>query len=155
MTPQEFIATIAEAAKASATKMKVPASFTIAEAALESGWGAHAPGFNLFGVKADTLWKGAITQQRTREFLSGKWIFVMAKFRAYADWEEGLEDHAEFLISNPRYEAAFAFQDGQSFARAVAAAGYATDPQYADKLISIITAHALGQYDTQEVHPTT
>ena len=147
MFPRDFIAAIGRAAKASAARTGVPASFTIAEAALESGWGTHAPGNNLFGVKADPAWSGDVTVQRTREFLSGEWTVVEARFRAYPDWQGCLDDHAEFLRSNPRYAAAFSCKDGRSFALAVAAAGYATDPQYATKLISIINHNDLERFD--------
>ncbi len=147
MTPKDFISAVAPAARASAAKTHIPASFTVAEGALESGWGVHAPGMNLFGIKADPSWHGAVTIQRTREFLRGAWTFVDARFRAYTDWLGSIEDHAAFLLSNPRYKLAFAHSDGESFARAIAAAGYATDPQYADKIIAIIRAHNLQSLD--------
>lgn len=147
MTPQDFIAAVSPAARASMQTTKIPASFTVAEGALESGWGAHAPGFNLFGVKADPSWTGPVTVQRTREFLNGAWTFVDARFRAYSDWLGSISDHAQFLLLNQRYKPAFAYTSGATFAQAIAAAGYATDPQYAAKIISIIKAHHLSQLD--------
>lgn len=148
MNPEDFIAAVSPAARASMLTSKIPASFTTAEAALESGWGAHAPGFNLFGVKADPAWTGPVTVQRTREFLSGGWTFVEAKFRAYPDWLGSIEDHARFLLTNPRYRPAFAYVSGSTFAQAIAAAGYATDPNYATKIVSIIKTHNLSALDT-------
>lgn len=147
MTPQAFIAAIAAAAKASAVTTKIPASFTVAEAALESAWGAHCPGFNLFGIKADPSWTGPVTTQTTHEVVAGKTIEIRAKFRAYADWLGSINDHAQFLLANPRYHPAFAYTTGALFAQAVAAAGYATDPLYAQKIVSIIRAHALVALD--------
>lgn len=147
MTPQDFIAQIGPAAQQSAKTTHVPASFCVADAAVESGWGGHAPGMNMFGVKADPSWHGAVTVQRTREFLNGQYVIVEAKFRAYSNWLGSLNDHAQFLIHNPRYKAAFSCADGKSFAMAVAAAGYATDPLYASKIISIIDAHNLATLD--------
>ena len=147
MTPDEFIAAVSPAAKASAATTRIPASFTAAEAALESGWGAHAPGMNLFGVKADPSWTGPVTVRRTREVVHGRSIIIDAKFRAYSDWLGSIQDHAAFLLDNPRYKPAFEHKDGEGFARAVAAAGYATDPDYADKLCSVIRAHNLGKLD--------
>jgi flagellum-specific peptidoglycan hydrolase FlgJ len=148
MTPQEFIAAVSPAARTSMQSTKIPASFTVAEAALESGWGTHAPGFNLFGVKADSAWRGPVTVQRTREFLNGAWTFVDARFRAYPDWLGSIDDHEQFLITNPRYRPAFAYTSGPAFARAIAAAGYATDPDYASKIVSIIEAHNLTALDS-------
>jgi len=147
MKPQDFIDAITPAAKQSALTTHIPASFVVAEAALESGWGAHAPGFNLYGIKADPSWHGPVTTQRTREYLNGVWTFVDAKFRAYPDWLGSIIDHAQFLLTNPRYKPCFAHADGEGFATAVAAAGYATDPQYAAKIISIIRAHKLALLD--------
>ncbi len=147
MTPDEFIAAVSPAARISAGNTGIPASFTVAEAALESGWGAHCPGMNLFGVKADSSWHGPVTVRRTREIVQGKPIVINAKFRAYTDWLGSIEDHALFLQDNPRYRLAFAHKDGEGFAQAVAAAGYATDPDYADKLCSVIRAHNLAALD--------
>lgn len=147
MTPQEFIAAISTAARASAATTKIPASFTVAEAALESGWGAHCPGFNLFGIKADDSWTGPFTTKVTSEFVDGKKVSTTARFRAYTGWLGSILDHAQFLLTNSRYKPAFAYQGGASFAKAVAAAGYATDPDYAAKIISIINTHKLAALD--------
>jgi len=152
MDAQKFISDVSPAAISSEAKTAIPASFVIAEAALESGWGDCAPGFNLFGVKADSSWTGNVTVQRTREFLHGHWVLIEAKFRAYSGWLESIEDHAKFLTTNARYKAAFAFRDGASFAQAVAKAGYATDPTYAAKIISIIREHGLALFDVKASH---
>ncbi|MBV6304951.1 glucosaminidase domain-containing protein [Candidimonas humi] len=149
MTPADFIAAIAPAAQAAMRETKVPASVTIAQAALESGWGAHAPGHNLFGIKADASWIAPVTTKKTHEVVNGKTIIIEAKFRAYPDWLGSIEDHARFLVENPRYASAFEHcDDGEDFAWAIARAGYATDPDYASKLISIIRAHTLLALDT-------
>lgn len=150
MKPDDFIMAIGPAAELSATKTKIPASFTVAEAALESGWGTSqlaAQGFNLFGVKADKAWKGDTLTMRTREFIKGQWVIVPALWRKYANWLGCIEDHATFLLTNPRYKPAFDHADGPGFAKAVAAAGYATDPDYADKIISVIRTHNLAELD--------
>lgn len=147
MTPADFIAAISPAAKTSAKTTRIPASFTVAQGALESAWGAHAPGMNLFGIKADSSWKGPVTTQITHEVVNGQTITITAKFRAYDDWLGSITDHAQFLLTNPRYQPAFAYTTGALFAQAVAAAGYATDPQYAAKIISIIRAHGLASLD--------
>ncbi|WP_321814569.1 MULTISPECIES: glycoside hydrolase family 73 protein [unclassified Paraburkholderia] len=146
-TPAQFIAQIGPAAQASMAQTKIPASFTVAQAALESSWGARCPGFNLFGIKADSSWVGPVTTQRTAEVVNGKRIVINAAFRAYPDWLGSIADHAKFLTGNPRYAAAFHCTTGPEFADAVAAAGYATDPNYAAKLKSIIAARSLESLD--------
>jgi flagellum-specific peptidoglycan hydrolase FlgJ len=150
MKPDDFIVAIAPAARISAAKTKIPASFTVAEAALESGWGTSAlatGGFNLFGVKADRAWKGMTLTLRTREYIHRQWVMVPALWRKYPDWRGCMDDHAAFLLDNPRYKAAFDHKDGEEFARAVAAAGYATDPDYANKLCAVIRSHNLAELD--------
>ncbi len=126
---------------------KIPASFTVAQACLESGWGTHAPGFNLFGIKSTPDWVGPTTTLATHEVVNGHTVTVEASFRAYPDWLASLRDHAAFLTDNPRYTNAFNFTDGADFAQAIQACGYATDPHYAEKIISIIDVHNLSVLD--------
>ncbi|CAG9245768.1 LYZ2 domain-containing protein [Burkholderia diffusa] len=146
-TPAAFIEAIAPAARDCMRRTRVPASVTVAQAALESNWGKRTPGFNLFGIKADTLWHGPTTADVTHEVVHGQRITITAHFRAYDDWQGSIDDHAAFLAGNPRYAPAFACKSGPDFAKAIAKAGYATDPQYADKLIAIMTAHRLMELD--------
>ncbi len=153
MNPDDFIAAVAPAAQASMAHTRIPASFAIAEGALESGWGKSQlaiDGHNLFGVKADPAWHGDILAMRTREFIKSEWIIVPANWRKYPDWLSCIADHASFLLTNPRYQPAFAqCGDAEAFTRAVAAAGYATDPDYASKIIAVIRAHALARFDSR------
>lgn len=152
MKPQAFIDALSAAAVATAKTSGVPASFTIAQAALESAWGKSqlaTDAFNLFGVKADKSWTGPTFSLPTEEVESGVRVKVQAKWRRYRDWHECMDDHAKFLIENRRYRAAFEHKDGASFAAAVAAAGYATDPLYCDKLVAVIRSHNLQSLDAQ------
>ncbi len=150
MTPQDFIAAISPAAQASMAATGIPASFTVAEAALESGWGSSQltlQAMNLFGVKADASWGGPVLEMQTREFLRGQWVMVPARWRKYDDWSGSIGDHAAFLRSNPRYSTCFQQTTGPAFAAAVAAAGYATDPNYAHLITQLIEQHGLAALD--------
>lgn len=150
MTPTEFIDSMTKAAQDAQARTGVPSSFTIAEAALESGWGCSrlaTEAKNFFGVKADQSWIGNVLELDTREFLSGQWTMVPALWRVYPDFDACLVDHGDFLKSNPRYADCFNAPDGEEFARRVQAAGYATDPSYAEKLIEIMRAHNLAALD--------
>ena len=150
MRPADFIAMLAEPAQTCAQRSSVPASFTVAQAALESGWGKSRlarEGMNLFGVKADAAWSGAVLTLSTREYLQNRWVTVPARWRQYTDWQACLDDHAAFLHNNRRYRACFECSTGPAFARAVALAGYATDPQYATKLVSLIEKYQLARLD--------
>lgn len=146
-TPEKFIDAIAPAAVRCMKHSGVPASVTLAQAILESAWGKSVKGMNLFGIKADSSWTGPTVSFPTHEVVNGKPIQIEAKFRAYSSWDGSVEDHAKFLTENPRYKPAFAFKDGPNFARAIAKAGYATDPAYADKLIAIMRGRDLTAFD--------
>jgi flagellum-specific peptidoglycan hydrolase FlgJ len=150
MQPNDFIAAISPAARASMIKTGVPASFSIAQAALESSWGksglaviAH----NLFGVKADRGWSGDTWVQKTREFVRGEWVIQTATWRKYSDWQGSFDDHADFFLKNHRYADCFKCKDGVSFTLAVQKAGYATDPNYAKLITAIIRQYDLTHYD--------
>ena len=151
MKKDDFFALLAVPARAAFLATGVPAGFTLAQAALESAWGESGlakSGKNLFGVKADKAWKGATMTLPTREFVNGAWVTVPASWRKYSTWEECLVDHANFLKANKRYQAAFVRTDSsEAFAQAIAAAGYATDPNYAAKLIAVIRSNNLIKYD--------
>lgn len=138
MTPRGFIEAYGEAAIQNQKAYGVPWQVTLAQAALESGWGRFASRYNFFGVKADPSWTGQVQELKTREVVNGKDVWIMAKFRAYNNAKEGFEDHAKFLRKWKRYASAFLTNDPREFARRVAAAGYATDPGYATSLVAII-----------------
>ncbi|WP_310385770.1 flagellar assembly peptidoglycan hydrolase FlgJ [Roseateles sp.] len=145
---QSFIQKHDGAAKAAEAQTGIPASFMLAQAAHESGWGKReitgaggTPSFNVFGIKATSSWTGRVAEVQTTEFIDGKPQKVMAKFRAYASYEEGFKDYAKLIGSNERYSKVMAqAQSGsaEGFARGLQKAGYATDPEYAAKLARVI-----------------
>ena len=146
MTPKAFIEKMRPGADECEDTEGIPAAFTIAQGALESAWGSSGlcvQANNIFGVKADKSWKGRIYTKSTKEFLNGKWVMIAALWRAYDTWAECLLDHAKFFKVNKRYAKALETNDPEEFARRVAAAGYATDPKYADKLISVMKKYVL------------
>lgn len=138
-------------------------SIIIAQGALESAWGRSGLTLNannLFGVKAHRDWSGPVYTVKTSEFVppvkdkngkvitEGYWIYIIDDFRKYPSWLESLKDHSKFLESNSRYEVALAATNYKEQAQALSAAGYATDPDYAAKLISIIETYDLYKYDS-------
>jgi flagellar rod assembly protein/muramidase FlgJ len=151
VNPTEFIMRLTKPAVESQRTSGVPASITIAQAALESAWGDSGlakAGNNLFGIKADSRWRGETLTMNTREFIKGQWLVVPAKWRKYGSWQASIDDHAAFLRGNPRYRPCFLCQTTEAFARALLTAGYATDPGYADKLINMIDKYQLAMLDT-------
>jgi flagellum-specific peptidoglycan hydrolase FlgJ len=150
MRPADFIFRLTNAAIAGEKFSGVPASITIAQAALESSWGESSlakAGNNLFGIKADSRWHGDTLTLDTKEFIRSQWVVVPAKWRKYSSWQESLDDHAKFLCQNPRYQSCFLCQTTGAFARALFQVGYATDPTYAEKLMKLISQHKLQTLD--------
>ena len=117
----------------------------LAQAALETGWGQHAPGNNVFGVKAGSGWSGGTVQTLTQEFRNGVASVGTAAFRAYQDVAESVQNYAA-LLSRPRYQAARdQGNDISAFATALQRSGYATDPHYAAKLVAIARSPRMQQ----------
>lgn len=136
-TKASFVSSLLPFAQASAAKSGLPVELVLAQAALESGWGRSAAGNNYFGIKAHGY--GGKTQSvGTHEYENGKRVNITDTFRAYDSPEQSFDDHADFLRSNRRYRPVFEARDGIEAARALQKAGYATDPKYADKLISLM-----------------
>jgi len=118
----------------------------LGQAALESGWGKReirmvdgSNSFNLFGIKANADWNGKVAEVMTTEYKNGIPSKQVEKFRAYASYAEAFKDYAELLSNNPRY--ASVLQQGDNvagMAQALQKAGYATDPKYAEKLVSVM-----------------
>jgi flagellum-specific peptidoglycan hydrolase FlgJ len=144
----QFIAIMAPLAMADQKRTTVLASITIAQSILESATGASAPGNNLFGIK------GKGQELNTKEFINGEWVTVKDGFRVYDSWSSSVSDHSSFLLENIRYTNSGFFErckalDYKGAAQALQNAGYATDPQYAAKLISLIEQYMLYQYDLE------
>lgn len=146
-----FIERVGALAAADMQKSGVLASLTIAQAILESGWGKSGLTVKanaLFGIKAGTSWKGRVYSTKTQECYDGvNFTTVTALFRAYDSWEESVEDHSALLTGAARYKAVVGERDYKTACRAIKAAGYATDPNYTDKLIQIIESYGLTAYD--------
>jgi flagellar protein FlgJ len=141
-----FVDRLAAPAQAASSATGIPARFIIGQAALESGWGKReikntdgSSSHNVFGIKATSDWSGKTASAVTTEYVNGKPQKVVEKFRSYDSYEEALTDYASVLKNNPRYAPVVeASRDAAGFAHGMQKAGYATDPQYAKKLISIM-----------------
>lgn len=142
----DFLREHSDAAKAAEKATGIPATFMVAQAAHESGWGRRAiknadgsDSNNLFGIKAGPSWNGPVAEVTTTEYVNGQPRKVTAKFRAYASAEESFKDYAKLMKESPRYAKVVARADtAQEFAHGLQKAGYATDPAYASKLTKMI-----------------
>jgi flagellar protein FlgJ len=142
----DFIQSHQAAADAAEAATGIPAAFMVSQAALETGWGRHqirhadgSPSHNLFGIKAGPGWKGPVAEVVTTEYVDGRPIKVKEAFRAYANPAESFADYARLIGNSPRYAKVLQqADDAHGFAQGLQQAGYATDPQYADKLSRVI-----------------
>ncbi len=146
----DFVRNHTDAARAAEAETGIPAGFMVAQAAHESGWGRHeiknadgSTSFNVFGIKADSRWKGPVAEVTTTEYSAGVAHKVTAKFRAYSSYAESFKDYARMMKDSPRYSQVMASASGVNasaagFAQGLQRAGYATDPAYADKLTRVI-----------------
>ena len=149
-----FLSAIKQGAMDGAKEGILP-SITAAQAILESGWGssqlAKAPNNNLFGIKDSEDWHGAIVTVPTQEYLNGDYITVNAAFRKYASWNDSVVDHAKFFTSTEwrkdNYRKVVNETDYRIAAQELKNAGYATDPNYPGKLIRLIEAYKLYEWD--------
>lgn len=125
----------------------VPVHLMLGQAALESGWGKreirNADGtnsHNLFGIKAGSNWNGKIAAVTTTEYENGVARKQVQNFRAYPSYAAAFQDYAQLINNNPRYaEVLQQGGDHAGMAQAIQRAGYATDPNYADKLVQVMS----------------
>jgi flagellar protein FlgJ len=149
--PETFIRELLPHAERGAAELGVDPGVIVAQAALETGWGRkvirHPDGrnsFNLFGIKADPRWSGERISVQTLEFEDGVAVKKRAAFRSYASLDEAISGYVDFLRTNPRYRHALERAgDADAYLDGLEAAGYATDPRYADKIRAIMQRDSL------------
>jgi flagellar protein FlgJ len=149
---REYVERVWPHAVEAAESLGVPAQFLVAQSALESGWGKSeirradgSPSYNVFGIKAGGGWSGPTVEVTTTEYVNGVAQTSREKFRAYGSYGEAFRDYAGLIRGNSRFSGVLGEQDGQRFARSLQRSGYATDPNYADKLGRIIEGSTLQQ----------
>jgi len=141
-SPEEFVETLWPIAQQVGKAMGVEPKAIMAQAALETGWGKYiihqADGknsFNLFGIKADHRWSGEQARVSTLEYRNGIAKKEVAPFRAYDSYEHSLRDYSEFITTSSRYENAVKNGDSiKAYSDGLQSGGYATDPNYAQKI---------------------
>lgn len=150
-SPEGFVTTLRPVAERIARQLGIDGRILLSQAALETGWGQKvlqrsggASSFNFFNIKAGSDWQGATVTVPTIEYQNGVAVREVATFRAYSSPEESFSDYANLIAENPRYQQALARGgNATAYIRALAAAGYATDPRYADKVLAIFSSDQL------------
>lgn len=141
----EFVNTMLPMAKEAAERIGVDPRYLVAQAALETGWGKSvmraqdgSSSHNLFGIKASSNWKGDSARAITSEFRNGAMVKETAQFRSYDSYKDSFHDLVTLLQSNDRYQDVLKSADNpEQFVRELQKAGYATDPNYANKISQI------------------
>ena len=159
MAPKDFFTTYAPFAIDTQIKYGVPASITLAQAALESGWGESGltkKANNFFGIKADPSWSGPVINMATGEVFNGVGTTINSNFRKYASPGDSFNDHAKFLTDNKRYSNLFAVSMNDPYyyvkwAQGLKSDGYATALSYDTSLINEIAIYGLTKYDKEAI----
>ena len=148
---QDFISQLLPHAQQAASALGVDVNLILAQAALETGWGQAVikngqgdSSFNLFNIKADKSWQGKQTRALTVEFADGVAKKELSGFKSYNSYQESFNDYVNLIKSNPRYsEALKKAGNAQQYIHELQQAGYATDPKYAEKIMSIYNTQAI------------
>lgn len=150
-SPDEFVENLWPWATEAAGLIGLKPQALLAQAALETGWGKKlirgsdgAPANNLFGIKADQRWDGDRVSVNTLEYEAGMAVKKRAYFRSYESLRDSFHDYVDFLQSNPRYgEALGVTGSSESYFTELQRAGYATDPEYANKINAVLNGPAM------------
>lgn len=152
-TPASYIKEYAPDALAASRRTGMFPSIFLAQAMLESGYGNSVLAWkhnNHFGIKADASWKGKTATFLTPEYRSGTWVTERWPFRSYRNPRDSFRDRIGFLEKNGRYGTALQADTAKEQAWGLQKAGYATDPDYAQKLINMAEKHGLWALDTKK-----
>ena len=148
----DFIRQLLPHATQAAKELGIDPKVILAQAALETGWGRSliknsngSTSFNLFNIKADKSWTGKQAQVSALEFDQGIAKKVNSGFRAYSSFKESFADYVDFIKTNPRYgDALKQVNNGERYLQELQQAGYATDPNYANKIMAIYRNNLAG-----------
>lgn len=152
-SPKSFVQALWPVAQKTAKQLGVSPKLLLAQAALETGWGKYViknesgkNSFNLFNIKSDQRWSGEQVKIASLEYIAGEAKSQTSFFRAYNSYEESFKDFADFLQQGERYQKALSnAKDDKRFVEELQAAGYATDPDYAKKILRIMNDKPLNQ----------
>lgn len=145
-SPEDFFSQLWPLAEKTAAQWGLDTQALMAQAALETGFGRHIPqrddgssSFNVFGIKAGKSWQGPVVNRPTLEYQEGVLVSKRDGFRAYTDFAAAFNDYAHLIGATPRYRQALDnSRDPERYFTALQAAGYSSDPQYANKIMALL-----------------
>lgn len=164
-SPQEFVQKLWPLAENAAQKLGVSAEMILSQAALETGWGKHVvsdrnnSSYNLFNIKAGQSWSGERVEKVSMEFIADhkqqlKSIQQKSDFRSYASYAQSFDDYVDLVKNNSRYSTFINNSPEEMnkpeqslhdklYIRGLHKAGYATDPDYSDKVLRVLNSEAI------------
>jgi flagellar protein FlgJ len=162
-TPEEFVATVRPYAEKAAAELNINPDVLLAQAALETGWGKHLlhdtqgnNSFNMFNIKANAGWQGKSVGVNSLEYKQGVTQQERSEFRQYDNYLQSFTDYVNLIKNNPRYQQVMAAgSDSAGYADALQKTGYATDPQYADKIKRLLSHDSIRSAVDSAAVPTT
>lgn len=152
---ENFVMLLKPHAEKAAAELNINPDVLIAQVALETGWGKHVihdrqggNSFNLFNIKAGSQWQGEKVNVSTVEYRAGIAASEKSDFRKYSDYAQSFADYVGLIKNNPRYQQALeAGGNSAAYAEALQSAGYATDPEYAQKIKRLLNTDAIKSLD--------
>jgi flagellar protein FlgJ len=150
-SPERFIEQLYSQAQKAAGVLGVKPEVLLAQAGLETGWGKKLltkqdgeSSFNLFNIKATKKWDGDFVTVPTLEYRDGIAVKEQSAFRSYKNPQESFSDYIDLISGNPIYQRALQnADDPKRYVRELQRAGYATDPNYAKKIIDIMNSDSM------------
>lgn len=143
-TPEEFIRMLLPKVKQAGSELGVDPEIIVAQAALETGWGSRVvadengkSSNNLFNIKAGSQWRGESVPVKTLEYRDGTFKPEVDEFRRYESMDESIRDYVNLIKRGDHYQEALQADSGSEYLEKLQQAGYATDPAYADKILSV------------------
>ena len=143
--PVQFVEQMLPKAEQAARALDTKPEFLVSQAALETGWGKHVMfngegvnSHNLFGIKANSDWQGPTVSIESLEIKHGVAEQIKSQFKVYPDYESAFSDYAALIGNNERYQGVTGSQDVESFTQGLERGGYATDPQYGQKIVGVL-----------------
>lgn len=157
---EDFVNTLMPYAEQAAEELELAPQVLIAQAALETGWGQHMQrlpngnsSYNLFNIKSGSSWDGPELNVRALEYKNGVAEKANSSFRVYGSLQESFDDYVQFIKSNPRYQDALSVtNDPEAYTYELQKAGYATDPDYAEKINNIFQREIISAPYSEYLH---
>lgn len=150
---KSFIGMMAPHVRDAAARTGLDPRLILAQSALETGWGGKAPGHNYFGIKSHNREGGQ--NLTTTEYVGGAPVKKVQSFREYSGPKESIQDYANFILQNPRYQEAMKAKSIEDQIKAIGSSGYATDPRYGKKLRAVALGIELPPEPPPENKPVT